>query len=173
MSSTDVPCSSLPARPPAGQSQVGAAFQFLPSFSAPVRLERPINQIKKVSRPKLWLQSLLLPEPAVPPQVRHLPFANLSFLAVAVGELGPHGCRQRACARSRPRPRTRGRAGGACPGEGRQPQPRRTCLGCPARPGHCVVEQGSVSGPGHWLRGVFSCELGREAPAHGDKAWTV
>lgn len=62
------------------------------------------------------------------PQVRHLPFANLSFLAVAVGELGPRGCRQRARARSRPRPRTRGRAGGACPGEGRQPQPPRTCV---------------------------------------------
>lgn len=33
-----------------------------------MRLKSPINQIKKVSHPKLWLQSLRLPELAVSPR---------------------------------------------------------------------------------------------------------
>lgn len=76
-----------------------------------------------MSHPKLWLQFLPLPEPALSPQAGRFPFPNLSpsegwvlMAAVEGRSLVPvprHGG---------------GRAGGARPGEGCQPHPRQTCV---------------------------------------------
>lgn len=95
----------------------------------------------------------------------HLPCPNLSFLTVAVGELGPRGRRQRALARSRPQTRA-GELEAPVLARGASPGLAGPVSRVPARPGAC-----SGGGFCFWS-GLLAAAgaLVREATAHGDKA---